>query len=468
MEHYNKFHTVYSIIVIRKMLVVCLVPLVHPLLALDLASLYSALLQELALVVTMTGLSWAVWLRSGWRLTAQGLTLRTGVVLQRIRTLTPAQIAVVELRRSVPMRLVGATHVTVYLAKGASLPRASFYLPRRAADQLAEELMPAQAATSFFRPTGAQRLSLVMLSANLMTTAALAWLSVRETAQTLGELLPADWQALNAATRQNLTVLEKLVERFLPAGIAWLFTAVLVLSCLSLLLGLFRTAGFSVSRHGGVILYSGGLLTLTQRRIRASAVTVCDVRTTLAARLLRRYPVYLAAGSYRGDDIPVLVYKRGQEPLLEALMPEFRIPLPSLRRPHLQGRSLPAFLGVPGCLLLVSWVLFCVSGWQLPALAPMLFLLVAVFLTLVLVQAQAFFFEDAWRSESGVLTVQYVRGFTMHAVCVFTPDLSYGTWQTPFSEVRGRCTLRLRMPFHRLVRVRSMEQVRANGLTLEI
>lgn len=468
MKHPKKFHVVYSLIVIRKMLIVCLVPLVHPLLALDLASLYAALLQELALVLTLVVISWTVWLCSGWQYGPQGLTLRTGILFQRVRTLTPAQIAVIELRRSIPMRLVGATHVTVYLAKGASLPKASFYLPKREASRLAEELMPAQAATSFFRPTGAQRLSLVMLSANLMTTAALAWISLRQTDKTLGELLPTDWQALNEVTRQNLTVLERLVERFLPAGIAWLFTAVLVLSCLSLLLGLLRTAGFSVARHGGVILYSGGLLTLTQRRIRASAVTVCDVRTTLAARLLRRYPVYLAAGSYNGSDIPVLVYKRGQEQLLEALMPEFRISQPCMRRPHTQGRSLPAFIGVPGSCLLAFWVLFCVSGWQLPAMAPMLFLLVVVFLTLTLVQAQGFFFEDAWRAGSGVLTVQYVRGFTLHCACVFTPDLSFGTWQTPFSEARGRCTLRLRMPFHRLARVRSMLQVRANALALEV
>ncbi len=469
MSEFRHFHVIYSLKFIQKSLIVCLIPLVKALLDFDLPSLYTALMQELALAITLTLAAWLVWLRGGWKLQNGALTLRTGIVLHRTRTLTPSQIAVVELRRTVLLRLVGATRVTVYLAKGASLPKATFYLSKSQAAALAEDLMPSGGATSFFRPTGAQRLSLVMLSANLMTTAALAWFTLRQTRMTLGEVLPRNWQmTFSNVTMQNLTLLERLVEHFLPAGIAWLFTALLLLSCLSLVRSLLRTARFSVSRHGGVILSEGGLFSLRQTRVRAGAVTVCDVRTTLAARVLRRYPVYLSAGSYNGGDIPVLVYGHGQERLLEQLMPEFRIPRPGDHPARTSGRSIPAFLAIPGTLLLCSWVLFCVAGWRLPTLAPFFLLLTLVLLVLVFIHAQAFFIEDAWCAESGVLTARYVRGFTMHSVCVFTKDVSFGTWQTPFSEARGRCTLRLRMPFHRQVRVRSMTLVCAQRLHLPL
>ena len=464
MTRAKHFHFVYSLKLLQKGLIFCLIPLARALLNFDLASLYTALQQELALVLFLALASWLVWQRGGWQLTEQGLELRSGVLVRRIRTLTPGQIAVVELNRTVPLRLFGATRVTVYLAKGSSLPKASFYLHKDEAEQLAEQLMPATGAQSFFRPAGAQKLGLVMLSANLATTAALAWITVQQTRITVGEVLPGDWQAWSDATLHNLSQIERLVELVLPTGIAWLFTALLVLSCLSFVVSCLRTARYSVARRGGVLLSRGGLLTLSQRRIRASAVTVCDVRTTLAARLLRRYPVFLAAGSYNGGDIPILVYRHGQEKLLEQLMPEFRIPRPGDRSTDTRGRSIPAFLAFPGSLLLAAWVLFCVSDWQLPQLSPFLLVLVLVLLVLVLVNAQAYRIEDAWRGKSGVLTVRYARGFTLHSVCVFTPDVSFGTYQTPFSEARGRCTLRLRMPFHRLVRVRSIQMARVRSL----
>lgn len=468
MKGYNHFHLVYSLKFIQKTLIVCLVPLIRALLDFDLASLYTAFLQQLALLAVLAGISFVVWLRGGWKLEPGGLTLRYGVLLIRSRTLTPAQIAVVELRRTVPLRLLGATRVTVYLAKGASLPKAHFFLPKEDAALLAEQLMPVKEATSFYQPTGAQRLSLTMLSANLMTTAVLTWFAVRQTAETFGQILPDNWQQLNAVTLRNLATLEHIISRIVPTGVAWLFTLMLVLSCLSLVGSSLRTARFEVARHGGVIVCGGGLLTLTQRRVRASAVTVCDVRSTLAARLLRRYPVYLFAGSYNGGDIPVLVYKRGQEDLLEALMPEFRIPRPTRRPSRTQNRSKAAFMALPGILLGFTFVLLLVSLWRLPVMTPVLTLLCLVFLVYLLVQAQGYFIEDAWRSELDVLTARYVRGFTLHTVCVFTDDVSFGTRQTPFSEMRGRCTLRMRMPFHRLVRVRSLEQFRAMNLPLDV
>lgn len=462
---WRHFHIVYSLKLMQRMLVLCVVPLIEPLVHLNLAGLLDALRQELLLLAALAAAAGVLWACAGWRLEDGCLVLRAGVLARRCRRLDPRQVAVAELARPPLLRLTGCTRVTLYFAKSASMPKVSFYLPRAAAAGLAEVLLPTRAGQSFYKPTGAERLGFVMLSANLVTTAALLWLSARQTVELLGENLAG---SLNSLTQKNLARLERLAELFLPAGVAWLFTLVLVLWGISLLVSLLKTARFHVFRNGGVILYRGGLLTHTERRVRASAVTVCDVRTTLAARLLRRYPVYLAAGSFDGGDIPVLVYKKGQEALLEALMPEFRLPGPVRRGLYANGRSLPVFLGLPGSLLGGCLVLVAVSAWQLPALTPILSLLLLPALALTLVALEAFFTEDVGQSAGRVLLVQYSSGFTRHRLCVFTPDLALSIRQTPFSELQGRCNLRLLLPFYKKVRVRSLEFYRAASLRLDV
>lgn len=462
---YHHFHIVYSLKLMQKMLVLCVVPLIEPLVSLDLAGLFEALVQEIFLLAALAAAAGVLWAGAGWRLEEGGLWLRTGVLSRRCRRVNFSQIAVVELARPPLLRLAGCTRMTLYLSKSASMPKVCIYLPRRAAGGLAEILLPTRTGQSFYKPTGAERLGFVMLSANLVTTAALLWLSARQTAELLGENLAG---SLNDLTQKNLARLERLAELFLPAGVAWLFTLALVLSGVSLLISLFKTARFHVSRNGGVIFYRGGLFTLTERRVRASAVTVCDVRTTLAARLLRRYPVYLAAGSFDGGDIPVLVYKKGQEALLGALMPEFCLPGPARKGLYANGRSLPAFLGPPGVLFGVGLALTAVSAWRLPALTPFLGLLLLPALALCLAALEAFFTEDASQSAGRVLLVQYTRGLTRHRLCIFMPDLALCIRQTPFSELQGRCNLRFLLPFSKKVRVRSLEYYRAASLRLDV
>ena len=77
------------------------------------------------------------------------------------------------------------------------------------------------------------------------------------------------------------------------------------------------------ARNNGVIVAKGGLLTKTERRILAKAVTSCDIRTTPMGRLLRRSSVYLHAGGFSGKDLPLMVYRKGKEAQLQKLMPEF-------------------------------------------------------------------------------------------------------------------------------------------------
>ena len=94
-------------------------------------------------------------------------------------------------------------------------------------------------------------------------------------------------------------------------------------------------------------------------------MTSAEVRITPLARLLGRCLVYLRAGADSGDDTPVMVWrmKDGVEPL-RRLMPSFRLPPP--RPEPLTGRSLPAFLALPGILTAVVAVGWLSSLWRLP------------------------------------------------------------------------------------------------------
>ena len=112
---------------------------------------------------------------------------------------------------------------------------------------------------------------------------------------------------------------------------------------------LLATSRFRVSRSGGVILAKGGRVNLTERRILASAVSYCDIRITPISRLLRRYPVFLCAGSYTGADLPILVYGKGRDTLLQALMPQFVSPRPVAG--ITATRSWPQFLWKSGALV---------------------------------------------------------------------------------------------------------------------
>ena len=67
-------------------------------------------------------------------------------------------------------------------------------------------------------------------------------------------------------------------------------------------------------------------MTKTERRVRLRCVSACDIRVTPAGRLLRRYPVFIAAGSFTGGEVPLFVVKKGQEARVEALLPGYSKP----------------------------------------------------------------------------------------------------------------------------------------------
>ena len=71
-------------------------------------------------------------------------------------------------------RMLGASRVTLYFKTNASPKSYSMYLHKKDAAAVADVLLPVRSDTSVFEPTGFERLSFVMLSANIITSSAFA------------------------------------------------------------------------------------------------------------------------------------------------------------------------------------------------------------------------------------------------------------------------------------------------------
>ena len=403
----------------------------------------------------MAALGAVLWRRVGFALTDKALVLDMGILVRRRASFARRDIAVLEQDRPLWLRLAGGSRVTVYMARGRGRNRATFYLPRRQAAALAETLLPVNSEAVLFAPTRAERVRLTMLSANIAATAALVLVSLRQTRRILGAGLE---QKLNDLALGQLAQVEKLLELVLPAGVAWLVTLVFALWGGALFASLLSTSGFKVCRSGGVILAKGGHVNHSERRIAVPAISACDVRLSPAGRLLGRRAVYLSAGSYRGGDIPVLVYKRGAEALVQALVPQFAPPPYSPE--VLAGRSLPLFLWKGGAAFAFFGALMGVSLWKMPRLTSLLALPLLLCLGLLLAGLEAWVTEGVWQ------TVQYTRGYTRHTVYLLTADLSLTCRQTPFSESVGRCDLIARLPCRTRVKARAVKYARAVRLKL--
>ena len=136
-----------------------------------------------------------------------------------------------------------------------------------------------------------------------------------------------------------------------------------------------QTVHYTVWHTADQLGSRGGWLSRFEFRVRSSEISYADVRVSPIARLMKRWPVFVVAGSCR-PELPLFVYRSGQEELFRELLPEFRMP-PDTRH-DLTHRSAVFFApaGIPFglCLLLVL-----VSRSVLPALTGTLLIPTAVF-----------------------------------------------------------------------------------------
>lgn len=196
------------------------------------------------------------------------------------------------------------------------------------------------------RPAGGERAALVVLGANGLSTLALTYLAIR---QSRPFPLTAEAVALS-----RLNILVRFAAHWLPAGAAWMLVLTGALFGISLARSFVQSVHYTVWHTADQLGSRGGWLSRFEFRVRSREISYADVRVSPIARLMKRWPVFVVAGSCR-PELPLFVYRSGQEELFRELLPEFRMP-PDTRH-DLTHRSAVFFApaGIPFglCLLLV-------------------------------------------------------------------------------------------------------------------
>ena len=155
------------------------------------------------------------------------------------QTYARAGVAALEVARPLYCRLMGASKVTLYFKSHLQPRTFDLYLKKQDAAALADALLPARTDVNIFAPTGFERLSLVMLSANILTSCAFAWM-------TLDRLDPLVGLDLQQLAEQNIGRLAGLAARLMPAGLAAAATLVFLGGAVTFLYSFLHTFGFSV------------------------------------------------------------------------------------------------------------------------------------------------------------------------------------------------------------------------------
>lgn len=137
----KRFHPFAVLHLLRKTILVYLLPLVQVLFARNWAALWAALAQDLVLFALLSAACWAVLHVSGWQMDAHGnLLVRWRLGIRLDRTLLADMLAALTIDRPVVYRLAGASRLTLYPA-GQKKPL-TLIVARDDARELADRLLP--------------------------------------------------------------------------------------------------------------------------------------------------------------------------------------------------------------------------------------------------------------------------------------------------------------------------------------
>ncbi|MDD3428520.1 MAG: PH domain-containing protein [Oscillospiraceae bacterium] len=445
---YRHFHPLYTLKYINYGLVLCLLPLVRAVLDFNWQQFLVALQQDAFILIVMALLAGVLWYFSGFEITDSSVVLHQGLFFRSNVTLSRDMIAAVECVRPLTYRILGGTQVIIYFKSAFPLKKITLHFFTKDAIQAADTLLPVKNMPTVFEPTGATRLVFVMLSANVVTSCVFAVYSIKRISKILGTQV--EEYALH-----GITELSHFLELFIPAGISMLATFVLLITVLTLMLSLLRTAGFVVGRGGGIILTKGGFITKIERRVSAVCVNFCDVRLTPFARVLRYTPVYITAGGYRSDT-PLFVCRMGQEAMLQRLLADFT--MPTHKMCVVRKKSLPVYIWLPASLCALLIALICVAAnINMIGMIPVLSLLLLFALCNLGIEIEAFIKEGFCKNDNRTFSICYGRIFTRHTVCIFSHDISFTIQQSPIAAKDGRCNLYINTPAR--VRLRARDAI---------
>ena len=443
MTNERHYHPLAALRFLRKTVVVCLIPLANALLEFSLSALLTALRQDAALLLFLGAASWALLEASSWQLSDAGvLRLRWEFFFRRERVLRGETLAALTIERPLLFRLMGASRVVLYPVGQPEKRRVTLYLYKNDAQALADRLMPIHDPVCH-TPVGDEKAALVLLGANSISTLALAALAVRQSRP-----FPLTAEAL-AFSRLNFLVAQ--AARWLPAGAAWMLVMAGVLFGASIGRSFAQTVHYTVWHTADQLGSRGGWFGRFEFRVKSRELSYADVRVSPIARLMKRWPVFVVAGACR-PELPLFVYRSGQEELFRELLPEFRMP-PDVW-PDVTHRSAIYFApaGIPCglCLLLVL-----VSRTVLPALTFTLLIPTAVLAVFLAGGLMGWLKEGIWLRENR-LTLRRQNGIYLHCICVFHPDVCLRAFQSPWAARYQRLTLTLILPGRVRLKVRSI------------
>ena len=400
---------------LRKTLVVYLLPLVQVLFERNWTALHTALRQDALLFLLLCAVSWGILRVSSWSMDDTGvfhLYWRLGIRLDR--ALRGEMLAALTIDRPLLYRMAGASRLTLYPVGAVQKHTLSVCLPKADAEAVADQLMPLVNPT-LHRPAGGERAALGFLGAN------------------------------------GLSTLAQFAARWLPAGAAWLLAAAGFLLGASLMRSFAQTVHYTVWHTADQIGSRGGWLGHFECRVRTSEISFADVRISPAARLMKRWPVFVTAGGC-SPELPLFVYRSGEEALFRELLPEFRMPPDLLARTEQRSLIFFAPAGIPFALCLL---LTLVSATVLPQLTVTLLIPTLFFGALLAGAAAGYRREGLWLRE-GRMTLRRQQGLYLHCICVFHPDVCLTAAQSPWAASVGRTNLTLTFPGWVKLKVRSV------------
>ena len=371
------------------------------------------------------------------------LRLRWAFISKRERIIRGETLAALTIERPLFFRLLGASRVVLYPVGQPARRAVTLYLHKEDAQELADRLMPVRDPVCH-RPAGGERAALVVLGANGLSTLA-SDLSGHPAEPTISPHrrgrgpLPAERPR---PVRGPLAARRCGVDAGADRGALRHQSGPAVF---------LQTVHYTVWHTADQLGSRGGWLSRFEFRVRSSEISYADVRVSPIARLMKRWPVFVVAGSCR-PELPLFVYRSGQEELFRELLPEFRMP-PDTRH-DLTHRSAVFFApaGIPFglCLLLVL-----VSRSVLPALTGTLLIPTAIFAVFLAGGLMGWLKEGIWLRE-GRFTLRRQKGVYLHCICVLHPDVCLRTFQSPWAARYQRMTLTLALPGQVRLKVRSV------------
>lgn len=168
MNREKHFHPLAALHLLRKTLLVYLLPLVQVLFDRNWDALRAALRQELVLLFFISAVCWAVYYGGRWQVEAKGtvhVSWRLGVRLDR--ALRAEGLAALMLEQPLLYRLTGACRVVLYPV--GQTKTITLYLTRQQAEELADVLLPVTDPL-WHAPKGGEKLAFTVLGANGLST----------------------------------------------------------------------------------------------------------------------------------------------------------------------------------------------------------------------------------------------------------------------------------------------------------